>query len=165
MHVSPLARAPGFSLVDQKGRVRTLADFLARGRLLLNFHRGTWCPNCRLQFAALADNIAAYTARGVQVVGVLAQNREAVRRYIEETGLPFDILIDERRDMIRAYGVWHRVGLDAWNIARPAVFLIDQDGAIRFSFISGHQREFPTQPEILQAADSMPIDSMPNAEC
>ena len=58
---------------------------------------------------------------------MLAQDREAVRRYIEETGLPFDILIDERRDMLRAYGVWHRVGLDAWNIARPAVFL-DQPG-------------------------------------
>jgi peroxiredoxin len=42
MQVSPLTRAPGFMLVDQKGRVRTLADFLARGRLLLNFHRGTW---------------------------------------------------------------------------------------------------------------------------
>ena len=42
MHTSPLTRAPGFSLVDQKGRVHTLADFLARGRLLLVFHRGTW---------------------------------------------------------------------------------------------------------------------------
>ena len=42
MHASPLTRAPGFSLVDQKGRVHTLADYLARGRLLLAFHRGTW---------------------------------------------------------------------------------------------------------------------------
>jgi len=90
------------------------------------------------------------------VVGVLAQNREAVLRYIEETGLPFDILIDERRDMLRAYGVWHRIGLDAWNISRPAVFLINQDGTIQYSFIGGQQREFPSQPEILAAADSMP---------
>jgi peroxiredoxin len=72
-----------------------------------------------------------------------------VRRYVEETGLPFDILIDERRDMMRAYGVWHRVGLDAWNIGRPAVFLIDQDGSIPYSFISDNQREFPSQEEIL----------------
>ena len=42
MHRSPHTGAPGFSLGDQKGRVRTLDDFLARGRLLLNFHRGTW---------------------------------------------------------------------------------------------------------------------------
>ena len=75
-----------------------------------------------------------------------------MRRYIEETGLPFDILIDERRDMLKAYGVWHRIGLDAWNIARPAVFLINQDGTIQYSFVGDQQREFPSQAEILAAA-------------
>ena len=77
-----------------------------------------------------------------------------MRHYIEETGLPFDILIDERRDMLRAYGVWHRIGLDAWNIAHPAVFLVDRDGTIQYSFIGDQQKEFPSQPEILAAADS-----------
>ena len=89
------------------------------------------------------------------MVGVLAQNREAVRRYVEETGLPFDILIDERRDVVKAYGVWHRVGLDALNISRPAVFLVNQDGSIPYSFVGDNQREFPTQAEILAAADSV----------
>jgi len=42
MHTSPLTRAPGFLLPDQKGRARSLPDFLAHGRLLLTFHRGTW---------------------------------------------------------------------------------------------------------------------------
>jgi len=42
MHASPLTRAPGFMLPDQKGRLRSLVDFLSRGRLLLSFHRGTW---------------------------------------------------------------------------------------------------------------------------
>ena len=83
------------------------------------------------------------------MVGVLAQNREAVRRYVEETGLPFDILIDERRDVVRAYGVWHRIGLDALNISRPAVFLIDPDGSIRASWIGDKQTEFPAIEEIL----------------
>ena len=54
--------------------------------------------------------------------------------------------------MARAYGVYHRVGLDAFNIARPAVFLIAQDGRIAYSFIGEHQREFPSQDEILAAA-------------
>lgn len=76
-----------------------------------------------------------------------------MRTYIEETGLPFDILIDERRDMAKAYGVWHRVGLDAWNISRPGVFLINQDGSIPYSFIGDSQREFPTQVELLAAVD------------
>ena len=82
------------------------------------------------------------------MVGVLPQKRDAVRRYIEENGLPFDILIDERRDMAKAYGVWHRIGLDALNIARPAVFLIEQDGSIGYSFIGDNQKQYPTQEEL-----------------
>jgi peroxiredoxin len=83
---------------------------------------------------------------------VLAQKREAVRRYIEETGLPFDILIDESRETLRAYGVWNRLALDAWNISKPAVFLVNQDGSIAYSFIGDRQREYPGQDEILAAA-------------
>jgi hypothetical protein len=41
MKASTLARAPGFVLPDQKGRVRSLIEFLSRGPLLLAFHRGT----------------------------------------------------------------------------------------------------------------------------
>jgi peroxiredoxin len=78
-----------------------------------------------------------------------------VRRYIEETGLPFDILIDERRDMLRAYGVWNRLALDAWNISKPAVFLINQDGSVAYSFVSDRQREYPPQREILDAAGNV----------
>jgi methyl-accepting chemotaxis protein len=73
-----------------------------------------------------------------------------VRRYIEETGLPFNILVDESRDVLKAYGVWHRFGLDAWNIARPALFIVDRSGAIRYSFVGESQDEFPSHEEILR---------------
>ncbi len=74
-----------------------------------------------------------------------------MRRYIEETGLPFNILVDESRDVLKAYGVWHAVGLTAWNIARPAIFLIDQSGRIRYSFIGEKQDEYPSHDEIERA--------------
>jgi peroxiredoxin len=89
----------------------------------------------------------------VQVVAVVAQRSQAVRRFIEETGLPFNILVDASRDVLKAYGVWHAVGLDAWNIARPALFLIDRSGTIRYSFIADRQDEFPAHEEILRALD------------
>ena len=79
-----------------------------------------------------------------------------MRRYIEETGLPFNILIDESREVLKAYGVWHAVGLYAWNIARPALFLVDQSGAIRYSFIGDRQDEFPSHEEILSALQHVP---------
>ena len=89
------------------------------------------------------------------MVAVVAQSSAVVRRYIEETGLPFNILIDESRAVLKAYGVWHRVGLDAWNIARPALFLIDSYGAIRYSFIGDTQEEFPSGEEITAALDRL----------
>jgi peroxiredoxin len=79
----------------------------------------------------------------------VAQRSEKVKRYIEQAELPFDILVDDRRDTVKAYGVWHPVGLDAWNIARPALFLIDRGGIIHYSFVASWQFEFPTHEEIL----------------
>jgi len=81
-----------------------------------------------------------------------------MRRYIEETGLPFDVLIDERQDVIRAYGVWHRFGFIVRSVARPAVFLINTDATIRASWIGENQTEFPTTEMILECR-------MANAEC
>lgn len=88
-------------------------------------------------------------------MAVVAQRSEPVRRYIEETGLPFNILLDEAREVSKAYGVWHRMAIDAWNIARPAVFLIDAAGTIRYSFVADHQDEFPSAEEIERAMDAM----------
>ena len=89
----------------------------------------------------------------------MAQKAEAVRRYIEDTGLPYDILIDETRAVAKSYGVWHAWGLDAYNIARPAVFLIDRSGLIRYSFVAKRQDQYPSPDEIMRA-----IEALPNAE-
>ena len=91
----------------------------------------------------------------MQIVTILTQRPDPVRRYVEESGLPFNILIDESRDVTKAYGVWHRAGLTGWNIARPAVFLIDRAGAIRYSFVGRNQAEFPTPGEILKAIEGL----------
>ena len=90
------------------------------------------------------------------MIAVVAQPSAKVKRYIEDTGLPFDILVDERRDVIKAYGVWHRAGLDAWNISRPALFLIDGRGTIRYSFVADWQTEFPDHETIVSQLQALP---------
>lgn len=52
---------------------------------------------------------------------------------------------------MKAYGVWQALGLASWNIARPALFLIDRQGSIRYSFISDRQDQFPSHEEIVDA--------------
>ena len=86
----------------------------------------------------------------MQFVTVLAQRSNRVKRYVEDTGLAFNILIDERREVLKAYGVWHRLGLDAWNVARPALFRIDRQGVIRYLFVGSRQGEFPGHERIME---------------
>lgn len=85
----------------------------------------------------------------------MAQKSERVLQYVQEQRLPFLVLIDSSRETIKAYGVWHRVGLDAWNIARPALFLIARDGRIVQRFISTRQDQFPTHAHILGWIESL----------
>ena len=73
-----------------------------------------------------------------------------MRRYLEHTGLPFRVLVDGDRRVAKAYGVYHRIGFDAWNIARPALFLIREDRSIARIFVASNQREFPAHEEILE---------------
>jgi peroxiredoxin len=85
----------------------------------------------------------------------MAQRADAVRRYVQEKGLPFHILVDRTREVTKQYGVWHRFGLTGWNIARPALFVIDGSGTIRSIYVGERQDEFPTHAEIVDALASL----------
>ncbi len=89
------------------------------------------------------------------MVTVVAQNSAVVRRYVEESGLPFRILVDESREVTKRYGVWHRLGLDAWNISRPALFVIDRTGVVRAVFVGESKEEFPSAQQIDAALDAL----------
>jgi peroxiredoxin len=59
--------------------------------------------------------------------------------------------------VLRTYGVWHRVGIDAYNISRPALFLIGQDGVVRYAFVAERQDEFPGFEELTTEIGKMPV--------
>jgi peroxiredoxin len=99
----------------------------------------------------LAQDVDEFRRHRVDAAVILAQRASGVQRYLGGRRLPFELLVDEDRKVTKAYGVWHRIGLDAWNIARPAVFLIERDRSISYSFIGQSQREFPSLQEILRA--------------
>ena len=80
---------------------------------------------------------------------ILAQRRERVRQFVDEHQVNYPVLVDDRRATAKAYGVWHRLGLDAINIARPALFVIDRTGTIRSIYVAESQGEFPAHGDIL----------------
>ena len=68
--------------------------------------------------------------------------------------LPFPVLCDEDRAVIKEYGVWHPIGIDAFNMSRPASFLIDaKSRAIRYMFVGSNQFERADMDSILGAVD------------
>jgi peroxiredoxin len=101
---------------------------------------------------------AAYAERGIGIAAVLAQRCDRIAAAAERAGVsfPFPVLCDPDRDVIKAYGVWHPLGLDAFNTAHPASFLIDARRArIRYAFVGRNQFARAPLSEILRRAETV----------
>lgn len=103
----------------------------------------------------IRDNIKEIESRGAGVLMVLAQNTEGVKEYLAASPHPFRVLPDETREVAKAYGVYVHVNFESYNIARPAVFLLDADGIIRYMYIGYHQADYPPMPQVLTALDGV----------
>lgn len=62
-------------------------------------------------------------------------------KYLAEHPISFPFLLDEDRTVTKAYGIYQRLGRDAINIARPATFVIDRQGILRFVYVSSNQKD------------------------
>ncbi len=62
-------------------------------------------------------------------------------KFLREHKISFPFLLDEDRSVTKAYGVYHRLALDAFNIARPATFLVDMHGMCRFQYVGIDQKD------------------------
>lgn len=150
-------RVPSFVLRDAiSDSTFDLPSLLADHRgLLLVFHRGMWCPSCRRQLTELESALPKLEAAGIRVAAVLAQAWYRVRVSLEKAGDPyrFPILCDGDRKVVKEYGVWHPLGIDAFNSAHPASFLIDSAGILRYSFVGSTQFQRASMSDILAVAE------------
>lgn len=75
------------------------------------------------------------------------------KRYLESHRYPFPVLFDETREITRAYGVYQALGIDTFNLARRATFVVDGTGKICWIAVSPQQREAPDVNDILSAIE------------
>src|SRR5436853_7604199 len=104
--------------------------------------------------AQFESSYEEFTKRHAAVVFIAARKIAGIFRgkeHVEKRKYPFPLVFDETRKVTRAYGVYHGLGLDAYNIAHPATFVIGRDGGIRWIAVSPSQRERPPIPDILSA--------------
>ena len=110
--------APDFTLQTVDGRMVSLSDF--RGKAVVVNFWATWCPPCRSEMPDLQQT---YSERADDVV-VLAidvqEAREPVRRFVEQYGLTFPILLDTNGDVTQSFGIQ----------SLPTSFFIDREGRV-----------------------------------
>lgn len=124
--LKPGSAAPDFALPDQDGRERRLAALLADGPLILYFYPADFTPGCTKEACDLRDLHAGILAAGLRVAGVSPQSPDSHRKFRERYGLPFLLLSDEDKRVIRAYDVDGPLGYGV----RRATFLVEGDGRI-----------------------------------
>lgn len=119
-------KAPGFALPDETGTVRTLAELLADGPLLLYFYPGDFTPICTREACAFQQALPEVRPGGPRVVGVSAQDAATHAAFREAYGLEFTLLADVERVAIKAYDATGLFGLGTARVS----YLIGQDGTI-----------------------------------
>ena len=130
--------APTFSLPDQDGVVRSLADY-AGSWLVLYFYPKDDTPGCTTEACTLRDSLSALQKLGAAVVGVSKDSVKSHKKFAEKFELNFPLLSDESGETVEAYGAWG--GKKLWGR--------EYDGILRKTFIINPEGEIAKEyPEV-----------------
>ena len=105
--------------------------------------------------AAVQEHVDDYAAHNATPIAIAGQWPRELRGYAERNGITYPLLVDKQRSVIKSYGVYHWLSLEAYNIARPATFIIDKVGIIRYMYIGSHQFDLVEQRILLEALKSV----------
>ena len=124
--------APAFTALTNGGRSVSLADYAGR-HVVLYFYPKDDTPGCTKEACAFRDDHAKLKAKGAVVLGVSADSVKSHDKFAEKFQLPFDLLSDDSKTIVEAYGVWGQksfMGRKYMGIHR-VTFLIGPDGRIK----------------------------------
>lgn len=119
-------RAPEFALPDETGATITLNALLQHGPLILYFYPADFTPGCTREACSIRDIHGELVAAGLRVVGVSPQDGESHARFRREHELPFSLLSDEDKSVIRKYDADGPFGVGV----RRITYLVDNSGVI-----------------------------------
>jgi peroxiredoxin Q/BCP len=124
--------APNFTGTNQNGKTISLSDYKGK-KLVIYFYPKDNTPACTAQACSLRDHNAEIKKAGIEILGVSMDSEKKHQQFITKFSLPFDLIVDEERKVIDAFGVWGEkkfMGRVYDGIIRTT-FLIDEKGIIR----------------------------------
>jgi peroxiredoxin len=100
----------------------------------------------------LRDRFDELQTHGLDVAVVLCQKRDSVAAWLAKHPLPFPIVIDDDRSRAKRWGAYVLLSYDSLHMARPATFIVDAAGIVRYAHVSRHQLAPAPFKEILAVA-------------
>jgi peroxiredoxin len=145
---------PDFLLPNAEGRLVSRDDLLAQGLLVITFFRGTWCPYCAIQLAALEEALPDIAAAGASLVAITPETGGRAAEAKLRHAAHYEILADVDHGLGTACGVLFRTpepyrrllesrgvdlaerqGHEGWFLPVPATFVVDRGGMVRWAFM------------------------------
>jgi len=161
---------PPFILPDEEGDLVSLAGLLRVGPVAVTFHRGHWCPYCRINTKALAEAQTKIAAAGAQIVAIMPDRRQFAVSLKHDSKMHYPVLTDmdngyalslnlaiwvgaEVQELMAASGrdLPRYQGNDSWMLPLPASFVVDAEGIVRARFIDPDYRKRMAIEDLLQA--------------
>ena len=158
---------PPFVLPDHEGKLVSLDQVLANGPAVIAFHRGHWCPFCRLSMIALAE--IEQRLKPAQIVAISTETQRYTRMLRDQTGAMFPVLtdmdaayamslsiavlLDDKLAVMISEAGWDvplYQGGKEWLLPIPAVFVVRQDGTIAARHIDPDYRQRMEIDELLR---------------
>jgi peroxiredoxin len=163
---------PPFVLPDDAGRMVSLDQLLNKGPVAVTFHRGHWCPYCRINISALVQMHKEISAEGGQIIAIMPDRQKFVAELKSQSNVPFPILTDMDNGYALSLNLTIWVGAEiqkmmegcqdlptfqgnsSWMLPIPATFVVGRDGGIRARFIDPDYRKPMAIADMLAALRS-----------
>ncbi len=129
------AAAPDFEASDQNGRTVRLSELRSK-KVILYFYPKDDTPGCTKEACGFRDGYQALQAAGYVVLGVSADDVASHKRFAEKYNLPFSLLADPERKIIKAYGAWGTKNMygKTYEGTLRVTYIIDENGHIAAVF-------------------------------
>jgi peroxiredoxin len=166
------AKAPDFELQDHGGKMVSSRDLLVKGRLVICFIRGRWCPFCVGQMEAMNLVLPQIELAGATLVALSPQTVKQSFFIHDQHKLRFSLLSDSGNKLARQFGLTYRVpeqqeavyrrafvnlpftnGDESWELPIPATFIIDREGTILYASGNEDYTERPEPAEIIRVLE------------
>jgi peroxiredoxin len=161
-------KAPVFGLQGQNGKTVSSSEFLSRGRLVICFIRGRWCPFCVGQLEAMNLILPRIEQAGGTLVAISPQTVKQSFFMTDQHKLHFRLLSDPENRVARQFGLVYRIpdyqqslyrqvfinlpfvnGDESWELPVPATYIVGRDGFVLYASAAADYTERPEPAQIL----------------